>query len=78
MLWRKAAGRPASTGGRDHISHRLVSLGMWERRAVVMLYGVSVISGRIACLLYIYGFSYVSFVIGLLAVGTVLLELKEV
>ena len=37
---RKLSGRAASQGGRDHTSHRLVALGLSERRAVWMLYGV--------------------------------------
>src|SRR5215208_1723808 len=35
---RKLSGRAASQGGRDHASHRLVALGLSERRAVWMLY----------------------------------------
>jgi UDP-GlcNAc:undecaprenyl-phosphate GlcNAc-1-phosphate transferase len=35
---RRAAGRPISVGGRDHSSHRLVSLGHSERRVVLILW----------------------------------------
>lgn len=45
---RKLAGRSASQGGRDHTSHRLVALGMSERRAVWMLYGFAGLSGGLA------------------------------
>jgi UDP-GlcNAc:undecaprenyl-phosphate GlcNAc-1-phosphate transferase len=45
---RKLAGRPARQGGRDHTSHRLVALGMSERRAVLMLYGFAALSGILA------------------------------
>jgi UDP-GlcNAc:undecaprenyl-phosphate GlcNAc-1-phosphate transferase len=45
---RKLAGRAASQGGRDHTSHRLVALGMSERRAVLMLYGFALLSGLLA------------------------------
>ena len=45
---RKLAGRPVSQGGRDHTSHRLVFLGLSERHAVLMLYGLSVVSGGLA------------------------------
>lgn len=45
---RKLSGRAASQGGRDHTSHRLVALGMSERRAVWMLYGLATASGLIA------------------------------
>lgn len=37
-LLRKFSGRKASQGGRDHTSHRLVALGLTERKAVLMLY----------------------------------------
>jgi UDP-GlcNAc:undecaprenyl-phosphate GlcNAc-1-phosphate transferase len=49
-LLRKMAGRAASQGGRDHTSHRLVALGMSERRAVWMLYGFAALSGVLALL----------------------------
>jgi UDP-GlcNAc:undecaprenyl-phosphate GlcNAc-1-phosphate transferase len=47
---RKLSGRAASQGGRDHTSHRLVALGMSERRAVWMLYGFATLSGLLAIL----------------------------
>jgi UDP-GlcNAc:undecaprenyl-phosphate/decaprenyl-phosphate GlcNAc-1-phosphate transferase len=45
---RKAWGRKASQGGRDHASHRLVALGLSERSAVLMLYGFALVAGTIA------------------------------
>ncbi|MET0623223.1 MAG: glycosyl transferase, partial [Pyrinomonadaceae bacterium] len=45
---RKLSGRAASQGGRDHTSHRLVALGLSERRAVWMLYGFAGASGLLA------------------------------
>jgi UDP-GlcNAc:undecaprenyl-phosphate GlcNAc-1-phosphate transferase len=47
---RKRSGRPVSQGGRDHTSHRLVALGMSERRAVFVLYLFAAISGGLALL----------------------------
>jgi UDP-GlcNAc:undecaprenyl-phosphate GlcNAc-1-phosphate transferase len=38
---RRLAGRPVSKGGRDHVSHRLVALGLSDRATVVLLYLVS-------------------------------------
>jgi UDP-GlcNAc:undecaprenyl-phosphate GlcNAc-1-phosphate transferase len=35
---RTLEGRPLSKGGRDHLSHRLVAVGLSERQAVLMLY----------------------------------------
>jgi UDP-GlcNAc:undecaprenyl-phosphate GlcNAc-1-phosphate transferase len=48
---RKLNGRPVSQGGRDHTSHRLVALGMSDRRAVLILYLISIISGSVAILI---------------------------
>ena len=42
------SGRKASTGGRDHTSHRLVLIGMSEKRAAVTLYGIGFVSGLAA------------------------------
>jgi UDP-GlcNAc:undecaprenyl-phosphate GlcNAc-1-phosphate transferase len=50
MILRKFSGRAASQGGRDHTSHRLVALGMSERHAVWMLYGLAALSGFLALL----------------------------
>lgn len=47
-LMRKMAGRSASQGGRDHTSHRLVALGLSERRAVWVLYALATLSGLLA------------------------------
>jgi len=40
--------RPISQGGRDHLSHRLVALGLNERSAVLVLYAVSILFGGLA------------------------------
>lgn len=48
---RKFSGRAVSQGGRDHTSHRLVALGMSERRAVLTLYLFAAFSGALAMLL---------------------------
>ena len=47
-ILRKLSGRAASQGGRDHTSHRLVALGMSERRAVWLLYALAALSGLLA------------------------------
>ena len=41
-------GRSAFLGGRDHTSHRLVALGIGERRAVLVLYGLTCAGGAVA------------------------------
>ena len=47
---RKAWGRKASEGGRDHTSHRLVALGLSEKAAVLLLYGLALIAGTLSLL----------------------------
>src|SRR5262249_24699177 len=48
IITRKLSGRPISQGGRDHTSHRLVALGITEKRAVLTCYSLAAISGGIA------------------------------
>ena len=47
-LVRKFHGRKVSQGGKDHLSHRLVALGMSERKAVAVLWTVAAILGGVA------------------------------
>ncbi|MGI9055000.1 MAG: hypothetical protein ACR2F2_04270 [Pyrinomonadaceae bacterium] len=47
---RKVWGRKASQGGRDHTSHRLVALGLTEKSAVILLYGLALLAGFISIL----------------------------
>ena len=49
-LMRKLNRRPISQGGRDHPSHRLVAFGLSERKAVLTLYGVSLLFGMLSFL----------------------------
>ena len=45
LVLRRLAGRKATKGGTDHVSHRLVSLGFSERSAVRILYLVGLVGG---------------------------------
>jgi UDP-GlcNAc:undecaprenyl-phosphate/decaprenyl-phosphate GlcNAc-1-phosphate transferase len=45
---RLVSGRGVAVGGRDHTSHRLVGLGMTERKAVLSLYALCAFLGCIA------------------------------
>jgi UDP-GlcNAc:undecaprenyl-phosphate/decaprenyl-phosphate GlcNAc-1-phosphate transferase len=49
-VMRKLSGRAVSQGGRDHSSHRLVALGLSERKAVFLLWGMSVAAGGVGVL----------------------------
>jgi UDP-GlcNAc:undecaprenyl-phosphate GlcNAc-1-phosphate transferase len=53
-ITRKLSGRRISQGGRDHTSHRLVALGVSERRAVVMLYFFAAVSGALALMVRVW------------------------
>ncbi len=84
---RKLSGRAASQGGRDHTSHRLVALGMSERRAVVMLYGFAALSGLLAIVVQrtrldvslaaIAGFTIVLTLIGVYLAGVKVYDKSE-
>ena len=46
-VMRLLSGRPASQGGRDHSSHRLVAIGLSERMAVAVLWTLAALAGAI-------------------------------
>jgi UDP-GlcNAc:undecaprenyl-phosphate GlcNAc-1-phosphate transferase len=48
LVLRRFAGRSATKGGTDHVSHRLVSLGFSERSAVRILYILGIVGGLTA------------------------------
>jgi UDP-GlcNAc:undecaprenyl-phosphate GlcNAc-1-phosphate transferase len=70
---RLLTGRPIAQGGRDHTSHRLVALGITERQALAVLWGVSALAGGLALLSYRYGFTYTVVLVALLLICLVLL-----
>ena len=51
LVLRRLAGRSATRGGTDHVSHRLASLGFSERSAVRTLYLLGLIGGLTAWIL---------------------------
>ena len=80
-LLRKIWGRKASQGGRDHTSHRLVALGLSERSAVLLLYGLALTAGVLS--LYVRNLSLTqsvalvaSFTIVLTIIGVYLAKVK--
>jgi UDP-GlcNAc:undecaprenyl-phosphate GlcNAc-1-phosphate transferase len=64
-ITRRLAGRSPMHGGRDHLSHRLVALGIDERRAVLGLYVLAAIGGLIALSLQHADMGYAAILIGL-------------
>ena len=74
---RRLAGRSPLHGGRDHLSHRLVALGMDERRAVLGLYVLAALGGVIALSLQHVDVAWAAiliafYLIALAGIGTVL------
>jgi UDP-GlcNAc:undecaprenyl-phosphate GlcNAc-1-phosphate transferase len=67
LVLRRLAGRPATRGGTDHVSHRVVSLGLSERWAVASLYAIAVCGAALAWAIRNGGLQVVPFV-GLFAV----------
>src|SRR5438874_5715344 len=69
-LSRWLSGRPASQGGRDHSSHRLVAMGLSEPRAVAMLWTLAAAGALTSIMLTRYNqtwslFAAVGFVFGM-------------
>ncbi len=62
---RRLAGRSPLHGGRDHLSHRLVALGVDERRAVLGLYLLAALGGLIALSLQHADVGYAAILIAL-------------
>ena len=62
---RRLAGRSPLHGGRDHLSHRLVALGIDERRAVLGLYMLAALGGVIALSLQHADFGYAAILVAL-------------
>jgi UDP-GlcNAc:undecaprenyl-phosphate GlcNAc-1-phosphate transferase len=80
-LLRRMSGRAISQGGRDHTSHRLVALGLSEKRAVWMLYAFAASSGALALLVRDQHLDtsiavITAYCVGLTLVGVYLAEVK--
>src|SRR6185503_16757968 len=66
-------GQPITQGGRDHTSHRLVTLGGSEWRALAVLFGLSILGGGVALLTYRADIGTAVVLLPLLLVGLALL-----
>jgi UDP-GlcNAc:undecaprenyl-phosphate/decaprenyl-phosphate GlcNAc-1-phosphate transferase len=64
---RRAAGRPISVGGRDHSSHRLVSMGLSEQRVVWLLWVLTAIGSAAGLVIYSIPFSVLALAVLLIA-----------
>jgi UDP-GlcNAc:undecaprenyl-phosphate/decaprenyl-phosphate GlcNAc-1-phosphate transferase len=72
LVLRRLAGRQATRGGTDHVSHRLVSLGFSERSAVRVLYLLGLAGGVTAFLVQEEGLQPMLPLAAMFAVGLVL------
>ena len=68
-LARSINNRPISQGGRDHTSHRLVTLGLSEKNAVLLLYAISAVCGVSAVLYTVLNVIHMSILLTLLVIG---------
>jgi UDP-GlcNAc:undecaprenyl-phosphate GlcNAc-1-phosphate transferase len=69
---RLARGLSPLTGGKDHLSHRLVRAGLSRRMAAVTLWSASGFCAFVGVLVYMYPDSYGSVLVGAFATGWLL------
>jgi UDP-GlcNAc:undecaprenyl-phosphate GlcNAc-1-phosphate transferase len=72
---RLAAGRRIDQGGKDHTSHRLVALGLSEKKAVLILYFISSIWGVLCILMFKTQVNNLLLCILLLTIGSVIFSI---
>ncbi len=65
-LSRWLSGRRASQGGRDHSSHRLVAIGLSERRAVTLLWTLAAVGGALGVAVSRFAYSWSTLAAGVL------------
>ncbi len=81
VFMRELSGVEAMKGGKDHTSHRLVRVGLSERGAVLVIYGISILSGILAYMgrfvsMYVYIELIFLFTITLVFLGVYLAKIK--
>jgi len=54
MITRKLRGQAVSVGGRDHLSHRLVAIGLSERVSVAILWAAALVASLLAGLIHAF------------------------
>jgi UDP-GlcNAc:undecaprenyl-phosphate GlcNAc-1-phosphate transferase len=60
LVRRAASGRPLFHGDNEHIHHRLLALGLSHRKAVLALYGASVVMGLVTLALEFFDSSWLA------------------
>jgi UDP-GlcNAc:undecaprenyl-phosphate GlcNAc-1-phosphate transferase len=69
---RLLAGRRIDQGGKDHTSHRLVALGLSEKQAVLILYGICAAWGVLCLFMYKGIFNNLALCVLLVALSSVI------
>ncbi|MEO8885791.1 MAG: hypothetical protein ABI367_06985 [Mucilaginibacter sp.] len=72
---RLGAGRRIDQGGKDHTSHRLVALGLSEKKAVLILYLISAVWGALCIIMFKTQINNLFLCILLLAIFSVVFSL---
>jgi UDP-GlcNAc:undecaprenyl-phosphate GlcNAc-1-phosphate transferase len=72
---RKLSGRAASSGGRDHSSHRLVAIGLSEKAAVMVLWLLAAIGGAVALAINVISQSWAALASGVFVVAIMLIAI---
>jgi len=73
LVLRRLAGRSATRGGTDHVSHRLVSFGFSQTQAVAGLWAIAIIGGLLGALVRWGSAAAAGPLIVLFAIGLILL-----
>jgi len=68
-ITRVLRGQSPTTGGTDHTSHRLVAFGLSERQALLVLYGIALISGLVSIGLEAWDYDLSLILIPVLLIG---------
>ena len=75
MIRRFKNGKPIMGADRGHIHHRLIDLGLTQKRTVIFLYTVGIVFGILAII--VYHMSFVNSVILIITFAIILLLLKR-
>lgn len=70
---------PWTTAGKDHLSHRLVQMGLSNRSAVLVIYGLCMLSGALGFAIQYVSFeiAYVIFAVALMAGASIIFLLER-
>ena len=66
---RLLSGRSAVQGGRDHSSHRLVAMGLSQRNAVGVLWGLATLGGGVGLVTRYFSFEWAGIVVSVFVLG---------